>query len=103
LKIDHLNFKNDKASVVELVDTLDSKSGFFGSSGSSPLTGTIFLIIKIKEIKKPANSGFFYLFNLTIFHHCQTSHIQVHDDRHSNLLTSAHCLARRSRAPKETG
>jgi hypothetical protein len=27
--------------VVELVDTLDSKSGFFGSSGSSPLTGTI--------------------------------------------------------------
>tara|TARA_R110001583_G_scaffold39890_1_gene127781 strand:- start:5490 stop:5624 length:135 start_codon:yes stop_codon:yes gene_type:complete len=29
------------ASVVELVDTLDSKSGFFGSDGSSPSTGTI--------------------------------------------------------------
>ena len=28
------------ASVVELVDTLDSKSGFFGSAGSSPATGT---------------------------------------------------------------
>jgi hypothetical protein len=26
--------------VVELVDTLDSKSGFFGSAGSSPATGT---------------------------------------------------------------
>jgi hypothetical protein len=34
-----------------LVDTLDSKSGFFGSSGSSPLTGTIFLIINIRKIK----------------------------------------------------
>ena len=26
--------------MVELVDTLDSKSGFFGSAGSSPATGT---------------------------------------------------------------
>ena len=30
----------ENASVVELVDTLDSKSGFFGSAGSSPATGT---------------------------------------------------------------
>jgi hypothetical protein len=29
------------ADVVELVDTLDSKSGFFGSDGSSPSIGTI--------------------------------------------------------------
>ena len=29
-----------KASVVKLVDTLDSKSGSFGSGGSSPPTGT---------------------------------------------------------------
>lgn len=28
------------AGVVELVDTLDSKSGSFGSNGSSPFTGT---------------------------------------------------------------
>jgi hypothetical protein len=27
---------------VELVDTLDSKSGFFGSAGSSPATGTTY-------------------------------------------------------------
>ena len=46
--------------MVELVDTLDSKSGFFGSGGSSPPTGTIFLIVKIRKIKKPALSGFFY-------------------------------------------
>jgi hypothetical protein len=41
---DCINFEvieKDNASVVELVDTLDSKSGFFGSDGSSPSTGTI--------------------------------------------------------------
>jgi hypothetical protein len=46
------------ASVVELVDTLDSKSGFFGSAGSSPATGT-------KHTLKPLYSidcrGFFVL------------------------------------------
>jgi hypothetical protein len=61
------------------------------------------LIINIKEIKKPANSGFFYLFNLTTCHHCHTSHTQAPDYRYSNLLSSAHCLDRRSRAPKATG
>ena len=82
--------------MVELVDTLDSKSGFFGSSGSSPLTGTIFLIINIRKIKKPANSRFFYVFNLTICHYCHTSHTLVPGDLYSNLLSSAHCLVRRS-------
>ena len=47
-----------KASVVELVDTLDSKSGFFGSAGSSPATGT-------KHTLKPLYSldcrGFFVI------------------------------------------
>ena len=42
--------------MVELVDTLDSKSGFFGSAGSSPATGT-------KHTLKPLQSldcrGFF--------------------------------------------
>ena len=48
--------------MVELVDTLDSKSGFFGSAGSSPATGT-------KHTLKPLYSidcrGFFVL-NLLI-------------------------------------
>lgn len=47
------NQLND-ASVVELVDTLDSKSGFFGSGGSSPPTGTI-----LCELTKPTFVGFF--------------------------------------------
>lgn len=42
----------EKASVVKLVDTLDSKSGSFGSGGSSPPTGT-------KSLKK-LTSDFFY-------------------------------------------
>jgi hypothetical protein len=44
--------------VVELVDTLDSKSGFFGSSGSSPLTGTTLQFQDVlKRSKTPVLKG----------------------------------------------
>ena len=59
-RVIELNFKSCKASVVELVDTLDSKSGFFGSSGSSPLTGTTSFL----EVKKSTLVGFFYVWDL---------------------------------------
>ena len=49
--------------MVELVDTLDSKSGFFGSGGSSPPTGTtsqitinrlmsVFLFLGFKKVQE---------------------------------------------------
>ena len=40
----------ENASVVELVDTLDSKSGFFGSAGSSPATGTNYTLKPLYSI-----------------------------------------------------
>jgi hypothetical protein len=52
------------ADVVELVDTLDSKSGFFGSDGSSPSSATITY----------KTTAIYYLLNLNLpFHQLMKS------------------------------
>ena len=51
-------------AVVELVDTLDSKSGFFGSDGSSPSSATITY----------KTTAIYYLLNLNLpFHQLMKS------------------------------
>ena len=55
------------ASMVKLVDTLDSKSGSFGSVGSTPTTGTIPLFKRAVAYQADIASRFFCTCNLVLF------------------------------------